>query len=495
MQGISGPLAITFNGYNYAANVNLAGVTSFAQAALKVQAALDRNLPVAAVTTGSSIRAKKVSFMGYFNGVKLTVTSVSSGALQVGGLVFGKGVHHYDATNNQIIYQHSGTPGGAGAYSCFGQIGHEATPEAMTETYGVLTVGSVTSGNIAIGDEVTGAGVPPLTAIVANLSGTTGPGSQWLINNAVNISGDITITAPPLTVANNFVTGATQNNDFFEIQPNGAFGFDKNPSSLSYMTGTAATALRLAQGSGAINSSPGGQHPSIATFMYDIIHNETDQFGNPVQFGSFQTNEPRLNTVLATWAASSAGDGYQFITSNTTTPPAGSSTPVTDPTGTYSPAGASAPTLAAPSKVPGVGTTEAAFDAAVNSINTSTAIKDEAQQFEARVWGSDTFSKFVAPYGQGLEFWVESPTLQINVQVEPTPSPLPTGLTQSESVFQSEINSAEPDTLVASTLYNDIQSAYAGSLGSGAAVGTDGNTAFGFVYEPTVMTTMMVHPR
>ena len=79
--------------------------------------------------------------------------------------------------------------------------------------------------------------------------------------------------------------------------------------------------------------------------------------------------------------------------------------------------------------------------------------------------------------------------------MEPSPSSLPTGLTQSQSVFQSEINAVEPDTLVASTLYNDIHLAYGGSLGSGAAVMTDGTTAFGSVYEPTVMTTMMVHPR
>jgi hypothetical protein len=490
LQGISGSLAIAFNGYNYSGTVNLAGVTSFAQAGLRVQAAIDKNLPIAATTTGSSIKAETVKFTGYFRNAQLTVTSVQSGAVQIGGHVFGKGVLHYDATNNQIIYQHSGTPGRTGNYSCFATIGNVTTPEAMTETYGILTIGSITSGKIAIGDEVTGTGVPPLTAIIANLGG-----GKWLINNAVNLSGDFTITAPPLTVKNNFNVGATQNNEFFEVQPNGAFGFDYSPSTLGYMTGTAADALGLSRASRAILSSPGGQHPSIAQMMDNIIRNETDQFGNPVHFGSFQTNEPRLVPKFAIWAASAAGAGYQLISSSSTTPPAGSSLPVTDPTGTYSPAGASAPTLGAPNHVPNIGTTEAAFDAAVNAIPTSTAIKNEAKQFEANVWGSDSYSKFVAPDGRGLEFWIETPTLQIDVQVEPTPSKLPAGLTQSESVFQSEINAVEPDKLVASTLYNDIHLAYGGSLGSGAAVMTDGTTAFGSVYEPTTMTTMMVHPR
>jgi hypothetical protein len=490
LQDISGSLAITFNGYHYSGTVNFAGVTSFAEAALKIQSAIDKSLPPAAATTGSSIKARKVKFTGYFSNAQLTVTSVQFGAVQIGGHVFGKKVLHYDSTNNQIVFQHSGTPGGQGTYSCFSRIGNVTTSEPMTETYGILTAGSVT-GKIAIGDEVTGAGVPPLTAIIADLGG-----GKWLINNAVNIiSGDFTITAPPLTVKNNFNAGRTENNEFFEVQPNGSFGFDNNPSILGYMTGTAADALGLSQASGAIPSSPGGQHPSIAQMMDNIIRNETNQFGNRVHFGSFQTNEPRLVPKLETWAASAAGDGYQFISSVSATPPAGSSLPVTDPTGTYSPAGASAPTLAAPNHVLNIGTTEAAFDAAVNAIPASTAIKNEAKQFEANVWGSDSYSKFVAPCGRGLEFWIETPTLQFNVQIEPTPSPLPTGLTQSESVFQSEINAAEPDTLVASTLYNDIQLAYAGSLGSGAAVGTDGNTAFGSVYEPSVMSIMMVHPR
>ena len=58
----------------------------------------------------------------------------------------------------------------------------------MTETYGVLTVGAVTSGTVAVGQQVTGAGVLPLTAIVSNLSGS-GPGSTWLVDNAQTVAG------------------------------------------------------------------------------------------------------------------------------------------------------------------------------------------------------------------------------------------------------------------------------------------------------------------
>ena len=84
--------------------------------------------------------------------------------------------------------------------------------------------------------------------------------------------------------------GETENNDFFEIQPNGFFGFDQNPSSLSYMSGTAADALGLTQASGAINSTPGGQHPTTAQYLNNIVQNETTSSANR-QFGSFQTTE------------------------------------------------------------------------------------------------------------------------------------------------------------------------------------------------------------
>ena len=48
-----------------------------------------------------------------------------------------------------------------------------------------------------------------------------------------------------------------------------------NPSSLSYVSGTAAAALGLTQASGAIDSSPGGQHPTTAEFMNNLVQNET----------------------------------------------------------------------------------------------------------------------------------------------------------------------------------------------------------------------------
>ena len=237
----------------------------------------------------------------------------------------------------------------------------------MTETYGVLTVGAVNSGTVALGQEVTGAGVLPLTAIDSHLSGS-GPGSTWVVNNAQTVGdvpGDLTMTAPPLAVSNQTTIGATENNDFFDVQPYPAFGFDHNPSSLSYMSGTAAAALGLTQESGAIDSSPGGVNQPLSgsgsEFMNNLVQNETSQFGSfQSSFGNLGHGSSNYLAELAAWAQSTDGR-YTFLSQTGSTPPAGSSTPTTDPAGTYSGPGASAPTPAAPGTyIPVTGATSAA---------------------------------------------------------------------------------------------------------------------------------------
>ena len=114
------------------------------------------------------------------------------------------------------------------------------------------------------------------------------------------------------------------------------------------MGGTAAAALGLTQASGAIDSTPGGQPPPPSAFMSDVVQNENGQFGSfETTIGLVVQEDPEYGGGLATWAQSTDGL-YTFLSQTASTPPAGSSTPTTDPAGTYSGAGASAPTLADP---------------------------------------------------------------------------------------------------------------------------------------------------
>ena len=85
----------------------------------------------------------------------------------------------------------------------------------MKETYGVLTVGSTSSGKVKIGQQV--AGVLPDTAIETSLNGS-GPRTSWVVNNAQTVtSQSLTMTGAPLTVTYNSVTGATKDSGFFKI--------------------------------------------------------------------------------------------------------------------------------------------------------------------------------------------------------------------------------------------------------------------------------------
>ncbi len=340
LQSISGSLSITFQGYTYSGSINLSGVSGFSTAATAIESALNSNLQVAAVTAGSSITPVSVSFTGSIKGILLQVTSVSSGSIELGADISGPGI----PARAQIVVQLEGTTGGPGEYAFFGPEG-DVSSETMTEPYGVLTVGSVTSGTVAVGQEVTGAGVLPLTAIEDNLSGS-GPGSTWIVNNAKTVAGEnLTMTATPLSVVNVSAIGATANNDFFDVSTNSDFGYDNNPSTLSYMSGTAAAALGLTQESGAIDSTPGGQPPPPSAFMSNVVQNENGQFGSfEMTPGLPVPVDPEYGGGLAAWAQSTDGL-YTFLSNTTSTPPAGSSTPTTDPAGTYSGAGASAPTI------------------------------------------------------------------------------------------------------------------------------------------------------
>jgi hypothetical protein len=218
----------------------------------------------------------------------------------------------------------------------------------MTETYGVLTIDSVQSGTVALGEQIIGAGVSglaPATGIDTNLSGS-GVGSQWIVNNAAAVGPEtMTLKAPLIGVYEDrngqAIVGKTSNNAFLDVSVQGEFGFDTNPSpAMSYMYGgAAADALGLSQAGGALPPSPGGVKESVARFMNDT-KTMLDQYGDPINFGSVFSNDPRLDANIAAWTDTPAGLGYEFLSSNRA---AGSSAPVTDPLGTHSGPGASKP--------------------------------------------------------------------------------------------------------------------------------------------------------
>ena len=230
----------------------------------------------------------------------------------------------------------------------------------MTESYGILTVGSVSSGTVADGEQVTGAGILPDTAIQSNLSGS-GAGSQWIVNFAQDVTKEnMTMTGAPLSILYTAITGATGNTGYFSIQQNGYFNW--NAASLTYASGTAAAALDLTKASGAWLQTPGENITSESAFMSMVEAEDPN-------FGSFQATWPQLaaadpaaQEALEEWAQSTNGQ-FQFLNDTSTAPPAGLSTATTDPAGTWSGAGASSPTPAAPGTyIPNAGATSIAAE-------------------------------------------------------------------------------------------------------------------------------------
>jgi hypothetical protein len=333
LQKINGTLSLTSEGYNFNASINLASATSFASAARLIQRALNAVQPTEATTTESFIAPKSGSFTGSIEGGLMDVTAVSSGQIAIGGILTSA-----NGYSGHIMYQDSGTPGGVGFYNVwYGGPGHSVTVPpgtALSETYGILRIGTVNSGRVAIGQEVTGSGVAANTAIQTNISGT-GAGSQWVVDLTQTVASEtLTTKAAPLTVTDHHVTGATVNSDSFWIEQNGDYGYQA--ASMTYARGTAAASLGLTRAAGAYLSTPGQITTSPSAWLNSIVQQDS-------QWSSFQMTyptAPHTAEALSDWAAASGGRFKYLKGYTTSTPPIVPPSPAVHSTagaGTYIP--------------------------------------------------------------------------------------------------------------------------------------------------------------
>ena len=287
LRAVNGTLSLTSEGYTFDASINLESATSFTTAAHLIQSALAAVRPTVATTTGSSIASASASFTGSIQGGLMHVTSVSAGSIVIGGVLTS--ANGYEG--GQIVAQSSGTPGGAGVYNVWyassGPRSVIAPPgTALSETYGILTIGTVASGAVAVGQEVTGRGVARNDEIRANISGA-GSGSKWVVGLAQTVASEaVKMKAAPLEVTYHHVTGATANSGELWInnsQPvigvtgdTGKF-FDADggdaslPSTMSYASGKAAFELGLTKSAGAYDLTPGQATTSPSAWMNNVV--------------------------------------------------------------------------------------------------------------------------------------------------------------------------------------------------------------------------------
>lgn len=95
-------------------------------------------------------------------------TSAVTGLISVGDTISGTGV----PAGTTIIAQPSGTPGGAGTYTT--SVATTAAAVTVTSFGNVLNVTAVTGGVLAVGDAITGTGVPAGATITSQVSGAIG---------------------------------------------------------------------------------------------------------------------------------------------------------------------------------------------------------------------------------------------------------------------------------------------------------------------------------
>ena len=141
---------------------------------------------------------------------------------------------------------------------------------ALSETYGILTIGAVNSGAVAVGQEVTGRGVAANTAIGANISGS-GADSQWVVDLTQTVKPEaLTTKAAPLAVTYNPVTGATEDSYSFWIEVNGEYPVVA--TTMTYASGRAAASLRLTRNAGAYLSTQSQITTSPSAWLNNIVH-------------------------------------------------------------------------------------------------------------------------------------------------------------------------------------------------------------------------------
>ena len=137
----------------------------------------------AASSTGSTVTAQTFSVTGSIASDLMTVTAVGSGIVYPGATISGIGIASGTQIASQLTPLLSGeATGGIGRYYLTVSQQKNIASETITGTYGLLTIGTVTTGTFAIGQSLTGTGVVSGTQITAEGSGVGGTGT-YIVNN------------------------------------------------------------------------------------------------------------------------------------------------------------------------------------------------------------------------------------------------------------------------------------------------------------------------
>lgn len=137
------------------------------------------------LTATGSIGAGTSTFLGAINGNILTATGTLTGNLVIpvgASLTGGTGI----AAGTVIVAQISGVSGSAGGAQYALNIPQQSVATALlTATFGILTVtGTVTGGNLAVGDTLTGTAALTANTTITALGTGSGQAGTYYLNNS-----------------------------------------------------------------------------------------------------------------------------------------------------------------------------------------------------------------------------------------------------------------------------------------------------------------------
>ena len=242
LQAISGTLTVTIDGTPINASVNLSTATSFSNAAQLISIALGVNGPQKSTITGSlstvsSVPTLTVTAVAGFQEASVTAslsgTTMTVTVVGSGTLAVGQYVTGTGIPAGTTIADLGTGTGGTGTYIL--------SQTCTTESSETITSSWYPANNIALGDFVTGTGITAGTFISALGTGTGGAGT-YVLSQAVTTEASETINGylPSCTydaIQNEFVIWG---------------GVTGSTSTVSFGSAAVATSLNLTQALGAV---------------------------------------------------------------------------------------------------------------------------------------------------------------------------------------------------------------------------------------------------
>jgi hypothetical protein len=241
-----------------AASIALATIGSFSLAAAAMTTALAYYDAVSTSATTIAAGAATNSTAASITGNVMTVAATVTGAFVVGGVLSGTGV----SAGTTILEQLTGTAGVEGTYRV--SAVHDVATTTITQAYGLMTVGAMTSGTFAVGQTITGGTIAANTTITKILTGTGGAGTY------VTSGGAQTVSATVVSGGQTVVTFDSVSNAF--VITGGTPGVT---GTISAASGTLAAPLFLTVATGA-TLSQGAAALTPATAMPAIIAQTTN---------------------------------------------------------------------------------------------------------------------------------------------------------------------------------------------------------------------------